>query len=207
MFIGQAGFCAANMDGIPHKGFDPLIVHVPNVQAVEKVYDQKKLNEVSVSDLAIFYGHNLDKDYTPKEMTSLAEEKANKALSDDAIEDVKKIFVNLSDKQKEVANLDQKGYDELLKLKEKFLGEDIFKEGSFGNSFYDAIIKSPNYSLDKRVENLWFMKLVKSLIDLNKKIKELDEYKNTILKCTVCETSQKSYLKKLLIVKKRERRA
>ena len=91
------------------------------------------------------------------------------------IEDVKKIF-DPNTETEELENLDQEGYDELLKLREKFLGEDIFKEGSFGKSFYDAIIKSPNYSLDK--VKFVVYKLVKSLIDLNKKIKgELDDIK------------------------------
>ena len=176
------------------------------VQAVEKVYDQKKLDKVSVSDLAIFYGHNLGND-TPKEMTSLAETKAADALNETTIEDVKKIFdPKPTGNTEELENLDQEGYDELLKLREKFLGEDIFKEGSFGNSFYDAIIKSPNYSLDKRVENLWFMKLVKSLIDLNEKIKgELDEYKKTILGNVQFVNESKKLFEKAIDRKKAEK--
>ena len=88
-------------------------------------------------------------------MTSLAETKAADALNETTIEDVKKIFDPKPTRNtEELANLDQEGYDELLKLREKFLGEDIFKEGSFGNSFYDAIIKSPNYSLDKELK-IW----------------------------------------------------
>ena len=98
------------------------------VQAVEKVYDQKKLDKVSVSDLAIFYGHNLGND-TPKEMTSLAETKAADALNETTIEDVKKIFdPKPTGNTEELENLDQEGYDELLKLREKFLEKIYLKK-------------------------------------------------------------------------------
>ena len=44
------------------------------------------------------------------------------------------------------------------------------------------IIKRSDYSLDGRVKNLWFMKLVERLIDLNKEIKTKQEhFKKTIL--------------------------
>ena len=88
-------------------------------------------------------------------MTSFAEEKANKALSETTIEDVKKFLSSQRGQAKELENLDQKDYGKLLKLREKFLGEDIFKQGSFGNSFYDAIIKNQIMCLTIRVKDMW----------------------------------------------------
>merc|ERR1711871_497436 len=98
-------------------------------------------------------------------------------------------------------------YGKLIELSDKYSKDIIFTKNPLGKAFYDLIIKDRSNNLNTpNVEDMEFIKLVKSLIDLNKKINEkLDIYKNTISGNVQFVKESTSLFEKAIVRKKAEK--